>query len=195
MKLVELKIIGLSYSASKVGQYILVLGERKGNRKLPIIIKQMEAEYIALSMENIKTKKPLIQDLLKKVTDKLGGDLYQVKITNILEGVFYTKLLFHNMEDEFEVECSIGDAVSLSMTYKCGIFCTQEVLKISGIEMDDEGNVTEEQFEENHRDRNYSSIVTVDNLEKMLEKALENEEYEIASQLRDRILELKKEKK
>jgi protein-arginine kinase activator protein McsA len=58
--------------------------------------------------------------------------------------------------------------------------------------MDDEGNITDEQDETNHQERDYSGGVSVENLEQMLQKAIENEEYEIASQLRDRIEELKK---
>jgi bifunctional DNase/RNase len=103
MKLKELKIIGLSYSQTQVGSYVLVLSEKRGKRKLPVIIKQEDAQYIAVKLENVKTSKPLTHDLFKNITDKLGGDLYQVQITHILEGVFYVKLVFHNMVDEFEM--------------------------------------------------------------------------------------------
>jgi hypothetical protein len=192
MKKIELRIIGLSYSQTQAGSYVLVLGERKGKMKLPIIIKPNDAQYIAMKMEGLKTPRPLTQDLFKKITDSFGGDLQGVFISNVLEGIFYSKLIFSNAIDEFEIECSVGDAICLALSYECPIFCSKEVLKISGIEMDDDGSVTEEQDEINHRDRDYAGGVTVENLEKMLEKALQNEEYEIASQLRDRINELKK---
>jgi bifunctional DNase/RNase len=195
MKLKELKIVGLSYSQTQVGSYVLVLSEKKGQRKLPIIINQDTAQHIALKLENVKVKKPLTFDLFKNLSDKLGADLYQIQITNILEGVFYVKLIFHNMVEEFELDSSIGDALCLSVTYKCPIFCTKEVLDIAGILMDDDGTITEDQFEENHKSRDYTSVISVENLEKMLNKAIENEEYEIASQLRDRITELKEKSK
>jgi bifunctional DNase/RNase len=195
MKLKELKIVGLSYSQTQVGSYVLVLSEKKGQRKLPIIINQDTAQHIALKLESVKVKKPLTFDLFKNLTDKLGADLYQIQITNILEGVFYVKLVFHNMVEEFELDSSIGDALCLSVSYKCPIFCSKEVLDIAGILMDDDGTITEDQFEENHKSRDYSSVISVENLEKMLNKAIENEEYEIASQLRDRITELKEKSK
>jgi bifunctional DNase/RNase len=191
MKLVELKIIGLSYSQTQVGSYVLVLSEKRGKKKLPIIINQEYAQYIALKIEKMKTKRPFTHDLFQTITDKLGADLYQVKITHILEGIFYAKLVYHNMIDEFEVDCVIGDALSLAALYKCPILCSKEVLDMAAIEMDDDGTMTEDQVEENHKDRSYSSVISVENLEKMLDKAIQNEEYEIASQLRDRILELK----
>jgi hypothetical protein len=195
MKLKELKIIGLSYSQTQVGSYVLVLSEKKGQRKLPIIINQDSAQHIALKLEKVKVKKPLTFDLFKNLTDNLGADLYQIQITNILEGVFYVKLVFHNMVEEFELESSISDAVCLSVTYKCPIFCDKEVLDVAGILMDDDGTLTEEQNEENHKEREYTSVISIENLEKMLDKAIQNEEYEIASQLRDRIVELKEKTK
>lgn len=195
MKLKELKIVGLSYSQTQVGSYVLVLSEKRGKRKLPIIINQDTAQFIALKLESVKVKKPLTIDLFKNITDKLGADLYQVQISNILEGVFYVKLIFHNMVEEFELESSIGDAISLAVCYKCPILCSKEVLDTAGILMDDDGSISEEQFEENHKSRDYSSVISIENLEKMLTKAIDNEEYEIASQLRDRIVELKEKSK
>lgn len=192
MKKIELKIIGLSYSQAQAGSYVLVLGEKKGKMKLPIIIKPSDAQYIAMKIEGLVTPRPLTQDLFKNITDVLNADLQQIYISNVLEGIFYAKLIFSNAVDEFEVECSVGDAICLSLSYECPIVCSKEVLKISGIEMDDDGTMNEDQSKTNHRDRDYTSVVTVENLEKMLEKALQNEEYEIASQLRDRITELKK---
>jgi bifunctional DNase/RNase len=191
MKKSELKIIGLSYSQTQAGSYVLVLGERKGKLKLPIIIKPNDAQFIAMKMEGLKTPRPLTHELFKKITDNFNADLQQIYISNVLEGIFYAKLIFSNMVDEFEIECSVGDAICLALSYKCPIFCSKEVLKISGIEMDEDGTVSETQNETNHKERDYSGGVTVENLEKMLEKALQNEEYEIASQLRDRINELK----
>jgi bifunctional DNase/RNase len=195
MKLKELKIVGLSYSQTQVGSYVLVMSEKKGKKKLPIIINQDTAQYIALKLESVKVKRPLTFDLFKNLTDRLGADLYQIHITNILEGVFYVKLIFHNMIEEFEIESSISDAVCLSVSYKCPVFCSKEVLDIAGILMDDDGSMSEEQHEDNHKKRDYSSIISIENLEKMLDKAIENEEYEIASQLRDRIVELKEKSK
>jgi hypothetical protein len=193
MKKVELKIIGLSYSQTQAGSYVLVLGERKGKGKLklPIIIKPNDAQFIAMKMEGLKTPRPLTHELFKKITDNFNVDLQQIYISNVLEGIFYAKLIFSNIVDEFEIDCSVGDAICLALSYKCPVFCSKEVLNISGIEMDEDGTVSETQNETNHKERDYSGGVTVENLEKMLEKAIQNEEYEIASQSRDRINELK----
>ena len=79
MKKVELRIIGLSYSQTQVGSYVLVLGKKKGNTRLPIIIKPLDAQYISMKIEDIKTSRPLTQDLIRSITDSLGADLQQVR--------------------------------------------------------------------------------------------------------------------
>ena len=192
MKQKELRIVGLSYSKTQMGQFILVLGEKRGNLKLPIIIKEHEAQYVAIKLENMKLQKNPIFDVIKNITDSLGADVFQVTITHILEGIFYSKVQMSNMIDEFEFSCSIGDAICISLAYGCPIYCSQEVLKLSGIHMDDEGNIDESQHEKNiKKNRDYKSVLSITDLEKLLEKAIENEEYEIASQIRDRISEIK----
>jgi uncharacterized protein len=193
MKKVELRIIGLSYSLTQSGSYVLVLAERKGNYKLPIIIKPQDAQYIAQKLEDLQTNRPLSQDLIRKISDYSGVELHKVIITNFLEGVFHAKMVFstNTMVEEFEIDCSVGDAVSQALSFGCPILCNKEIVLSYGFQMDEDGSISEEQYESNHQDRKVNSGVTVESLEKMLEKALENEEYEIASQLRDRINELK----
>lgn len=186
-----MKVFGLSYTHAQSGNYILVLGQLKGNLKLPIIIKSHEAQVIAMKVENLKSSKPILQDVIKSLTENIGTDLQQVYISHIIEGVFYCKLVFNSTFDDFELDCSIADGVSLALTFSCPIMCSNEVLSISGIHMNPDGEVTEEQEAENKQDRDYKSVLTVENLQKMLDKAIENEEYEIASQLRDRIKEIK----
>lgn len=192
MKMKELKILGLSYSKTQLGQFVLVLGQKRGSLKLPIIIKETEAQFIAIKLEAMKSQKPSIYDVFKKMSDSLQADVYQIVITHVLEGIFHTKISVSNMIEEFEIPCSIGDAICLSVAYGAKIYCSDEVLNLAGIQMDDDGNINEDQQEENvNKSRDYKSVLSVEDLEKLLSKAVENEEYEIASQIRDKITQLK----
>ena len=191
MKKIKLRVLGLSYSQSQVGSYVLVLSEVKGdNRKLPIIVKPSDAQFIALKMENIKTPRPLTHDLFKGLTDALGAEISEVFIHDMVEGVFYAKMVARNVIDSYDIDCCIGDAISLSMLYDCPIYVSSLVMDVAGIYMTDEGEVTEEQ-EEKLKEKEGRHILSVDDLEKMLGEAVENEEFEVASQLRDRINQLK----
>lgn len=192
MKKIRIKVLGLSYSQNQIGSYVLVLSELKGDkRKLPIIIKPNDAQYIALKMEDIKTPRPMTHDLFKSLTDSVSAEVNEVFIHDMVEGVFYAKLIVSNLIGTYEIDCGIGDAISLSMLYKCPIYVSSLILDSAGVYMTDEGEVTDEHEEKIKEKEERKHILSVEDLEKMLNKAVENEEFEIASQLRDRINQLK----
>ena len=142
-------------------------------------------------MEDIKTPRPLTHDLFKSLTDATGAEINEVLIQDMVEGIFYAKLTVSNMIGQYEIDCGIGDAISLAMLYKCPIYVSSLVLDSAGIYMTDSGEVTEEHEERMKEKEEKKQILSVEDLEKMLNKAVENEEFEIASQLRDRINQLK----
>jgi hypothetical protein len=195
MKRKKVKILGLSYSQSQVGSYVLVLSEIKGGRKIPVIIKPNEAQHIAMKLENIKSPRPLTHDLIKSMSDTFQIDIQEVFIYSLLEGVFYTKLVASNGVDEMELECSIGDGLALALTYKCPIWIGLEIIDSVGINVSDEEiNATEDEDEievelEDQEVYNKSKkrTVSIEDLEHMMDNAIANEEYEIAAEIRDRI--------
>jgi len=194
MKKRKVKILGLSYSQSQIGSYILVLSEMKGKVKLPVIIKPQDAQRIALDLEGIKSAKPLTHDLFLSMTNAFGLDIQEVFVYSLAEGIFYTKIIFTNGTADVEIESSIGDAVILANIYDCPIFVSSDVMNSAGVLINDDGSklsgdMTDDEDEEETLEEKTTSI---ENLEKMLEQAVLNEEYEICSQIRDRIEEIKK---
>jgi bifunctional DNase/RNase len=189
MKKIEMRILGLSYSQSQIGSYVLVLSEINGNRKLPIIIKPSEAQVIALKVENVKSPRPLTHDLFKTLTDAFSIDIQEINIHTVAEGIFYTNILASNSIDMTAIECTAGDGIALSITYDCPIYVTESVLKSSAIVMDEDGIMSPQ--DNMPAPTRKSKIVSVEDLEKLMNEALGNEEYEIAAELRDKIKELK----
>ena len=194
MKRKQLKVLGLSYSQSQIGSYVLVLSEKKGSRKLPIIIKPAEAQQIAIKIENIKPSRPLTHDLLKSLTDTFSIDVQEVFIYSLAEGIFYSKIIATNGIDEVEIDCTIGDAVAISLTYKCPIWVKSDIIDSAGIALNDDGsNIDDDDEDEDDElcSETPSKSTSVDDLEHLMQSAIENEEYEIAAELRDRIQKLK----
>ncbi len=207
MKRRELKILGLSYSQSQIGSYVIVLAEKKGKKKLPIIIKPVEAQRIALEIEGIKPPRPLTHDIIRQMCDSYGLDIQEVFIHTLAEGVFYTKVHLSNGIEEVEIECSPGDGLALSSLFKCPIYVESSILDSAGIVMNDDGTLPKEEideiedyFDDEDEDSYFDSlidngknerIVSIEDLERMMEDAIANEEYEIAAELRDRIQMLK----
>ena len=183
----ELKILGLSYSQTQLGSYVIVLSDVTGGKKLPIIIKPTEAQRIAIEIEGIKPSRPMIHDVFKTMNDHYQVDIQEINIHNLLEGVFYTNIVTTNGLDEVSIECTAGDAIALSVIYKCPIYTTSEILDTAGVVIDDYGNDIQDESTETKTKR----VVSVEDLEKMMSEAISNEEYELAADLRDRIEELK----
>jgi len=206
MKRKKVKILGLSYSQSQVGSYVLVLSEVKGGRKIPVIIKPNEAQHIAMKLEKIKSPRPMTHDLMKSMSDTFQIDIQEVCIYSLLEGVFYTKLVASNGVDEIELECSIGDGLALALTYKCPIWVNQDIIDAVGIAINEEevedSKDDDDEFEidsiedlntgeEVYSSRSKKRTVSIEDLEHMMDNAINNEEYEIAAEIRDRIQTLK----
>ena len=199
MKRKQLKVMGLSYSQTQAGSYIVVLSEIKGNRKIPVVVKASDAQEIALKIEKIKSPRPLTHDLFKSLTDSFGIDVQEVFIHSLVEGIFYCKMIINNGVEETEVECGVGDGITLALVYDCPIMIKTDVLDSAGINMNDDGSEPEideieVEIDEKPNSKSKKRVVSVEDLEIMMHKALENEEYEIAAEIRDRIQELKEEK-
>jgi hypothetical protein len=193
MRRKELKILGLSYSQSQIGSYVLVLSEKKGNKKIPLIIKPTEAQRIALDLEGIKSPRPLTHDLVKSVTDAFNIDVQEVFIYSLAEGIFYTKIIASNGIEEVEIECTGGDGIALSVIYKCPIYVTTEILDSVGIVIADDGSGLSHDLDDEGEiyDSPKEISISIEDLEHMMNDAIENEEYEIAAEIRDRISKLK----
>jgi bifunctional DNase/RNase len=195
MKRKEVKIIGLSYSQTQIGSFVVVLSEIKGNKKIPIIIKPNEAQFIVIKIEDIKTPRPLTHHLFKKLTDSFNIDVQEIYIYSIVEGIFYTKIVASNGLDTFEIDCSVGDGISLSLVYDCPIYVSDDVIDITGIIMNDDGTIptyTNDKYNNKYDDElSKNRTISVEDLERMMKDAIANEEYEIAAEIRDRIQKIK----
>lgn len=192
----EVSILGLSYSQSQMGSYVLVLSEKNGNVKLPIIVKMSDAQRIALDIENVKSARPMTHDLFKSVSDSYGIDVQEVYIYSLLEGVFYAKLVTTNGVEEIEVESSVGDAVILASVYDCPIYVANTVLKSAGVLINDDGTLVPDadldaELGIDSSKPQAKGKVSIENLEKLMDEAARNDDFEMAAVIRDRIAELK----
>lgn len=191
MKRKLVKVLGLSYSQSQTGSYVLVLAENTGKGKLPVIIKPYEAQRIALEAEGIKSPRPMTHDLLKSLSDSYGVNVKEVFIHSLAEGIFYAKMITEDRNQEVDIECSVGDAVILSYVYQCPIYVAMSVMNAAGVYMNDDGTPVEPIEDENEEVEETKGVVSVENLERALEDAIRNEEYELCAVIRDRIEEIK----
>jgi len=192
MDKVKLNIVGLSYSQTQSGAYALVLGEDNGQRRLPIIIGGFEAQAIAIELEDMTPTRPLTHDLFKSFAESFEIGVKEVIIYNLVEGIFYAKLVCKHQGKEIEVDARTSDAIAISVRFKCPIYTYEFILSSAGIILDEEGEPTNADDTSPKAKPKPKKQKSIAELEKQLNDALAKEDYEKASHLRDQINERKK---
>lgn len=196
MKKHKLEIVGLSYSQTQSGAYALVLGEKKGTRRLPIIIGGFEAQAIAIELEKMTPNRPLTHDLFKSFADSFEILLNEVIIYNLVEGIFYAKLLCSCNGKDMEIDARTSDSIALAIRFDCPVYTYEFILEKAGVTPEETEKITQEvesleetpddKEEEKISNENLSSL-SLKKLTELLTKAIKDEAYEEASQLRDEI--------
>ena len=196
MKKVKLEIVGLSYSQTQTGAYALVLGETKGKRRLPIIIGGFEAQAIAIELEKMTPSRPLTHDLFKSFAEGFNIDVKEVIIYNLVEGIFFAKLITHNGDKEVEIDARTSDAIALAVRFNCPINTYEFILSQAGILLDDDAISSAETAleKEDLVEVEESDFLkkSTEELKQLLETALSDEDYEKASRIRDELNNRKK---
>ena len=183
-KKIKLEILGLSSGKSDSGSFALVLGENKGKRRLPIIIGIFEAQAIAMEIEKVVPNRPMTHDLFKHFSLKFDFKIKEIFISDIKEGVFYSKIVCFNSKKEIFIDSRPSDAIAIALRFKVDIFASEKVLSEAGIILDDDPN------KENIIDKSKSKSLkdmNIKELNKLLEKNISSENYEVAAEIRDEI--------
>ena len=198
MEIVELKIQGISYSDNTSGAFALILQETNGSRKLPIVIGGFEAQAIAIGLEKkIKTSRPLTHELFKSFAEKFGIKFNHIIISKLKDGVFFSNIVCENNDDIIKIDSRTSDAIALSIRFNAPIFVKKDILDEAGFD-DDEKYSEEINFADNNffkdenSDKSYKKSkdikkISTNNIKKMLENSLQNEDYEMAAKLRDEL--------
>ena len=192
MKKIKLEIIGLSYSQTQSGAYALVLGEEKGKRRLPIIIGAFEAQAIAIELENMTPSRPLTHDLFKSLAQSFDIEVEEIIIFNLLDGVFYAKLICNNGNKKKEIDARTSDAIAIAVRFGCPIYTYEFIISQAGIEIDE--NTRLESIEEHVERPPVTKLsekelggASTDELKEMLKRAIDEEAYERAGRIRDEL--------
>jgi len=194
MKKIKLDIVGLSYSQTQSGAYALVLGEVNGRRRLPIIIGSFEAQAIAIEIEKMTPSRPLTHDLFKSFAQAYHIQIQEIIIYNLVDGIFYAKLICNDGKKTAEVDARTSDAIAMAVRFDCPIHTYEFILSTAGIVIEGNDFVYLENLNEPLEDKTagpssasgYTSI-SDDELKVMLQAALSEEAYEKAAKIRDEL--------
>ncbi len=186
MDRVKLKVLGLSYSMAQNGAYALILADEQDIHRMPIVIGMPEAQSIAIQLEKLQTQRPLTHDLIKKLTDELHVKLKEVMIYRLDAGIFYSELLFEASGEEIRIDSRTSDAVALALRYGSELYTTPEIIQKAGVLVSQE--IREQQSIHNNVvnvEKNGFDDYSVQELQKMMNEAIQKEDYETSSKFRD----------
>ncbi|MGN7786122.1 bifunctional nuclease family protein [Niabella sp. 22666] len=193
MKKIELEVVALSHSITQTHSYAVVLGEVNGLRRLPIVIGGFEAQAIAVALEKMNPSRPLTHDLMKNFMTAFSIDLHEIIISDLQEGIFFSKLVCSSDHDTIEIDSRTSDAIALAVRFGCPIYTYENILSNAGIVMDEKNQATAAESVEaigatvtESADDDLKSM-SVEELNKLLNEVLESEDYMRAIAIRDEL--------
>ena len=177
--MIPVKVLKISYHHES-RSYAVILKEITGEKCLPVIVGSFEAQSIALAIEVVDTPRPLTHDLICDVIACIDGRLKAVKVSHLQDGIFYAQ-----MELETEsignrvIDARPSDAIAVALRLNAPILVSPEILEEVGVHQDT--------LNEPKQVLPKKPTLSLKALKDKLKKAVEEEEYEIAAKLRDKI--------
>ncbi len=191
MRKIEMEIVALSHTPTQSHNYAVVLGEKQGTRRLPIVIGGFEAQAIAVAMEKMAPNRPLTHDLFKNTLNSFQIELREIVINNLLDGIFYAKLICERDGETIEIDSRTSDAIALAVRFGCPIYSYEFILDAAGIVLE-EGEAearspapTPIRSRKKLKSQLPLGDLSNEELQKMLEEVLAKEDYERAAKIRD----------
>jgi len=185
---IKLKIAGLVYNQTVVGTYGLVLTEESGTRRFSVMIGEPEAQSIAMKLNNKKSPRPLTHDLIQNILKTFDASLDKILIYNLVNDIFYSELHIKSNNKLFVIDARTSDAVALAVRTNSSIYITSEILNIVGTDIEpttEEDKVIEEDIDAENLAPEELDLLSIQDLQELLDMALKEEKYELAVNIRD----------
>jgi bifunctional DNase/RNase len=184
---VQLEIIALSHSVTQSQNYAVVLGEVGGVRRLPIVIGGFEAQAIAVILERMNPNRPLTHDLFRNTISAFQIDIQEVIINDLVEGIFFSKLICEREGEVIEIDSRTSDALAMAVRFNCPIYTYESILEEAGVVFEEgEAKSGEEEPGRSKAEAGYDRYST-EELNNLLKEVLAVEDYEKAALIRDEL--------
>jgi len=190
MKKIRLVIVGLSYSRSPSGAYTIVLSDSDGKRTLPIIIGGTEAQAIAMELEHITPYRPLTHDLFRNFAQTFDIHVREIFIFHLENGIFHSQIVCQQNGQDYYLDARTSDAIAIGVRFKAPIFINEDILESAGILLEEELDMITKQTSDSQDPPPFTLLNETNSTQELqikLQEAIKNEEYELASILRDEI--------
>ncbi|HMP29028.1 MAG TPA: DUF151 domain-containing protein [Saprospiraceae bacterium] len=187
MDKVKLSIVAITHSVSSANNYAIILNEDFGNRRLPIIIGNFEAQAIAVAVENLNPNRPLTHDLFKNTLEEFNIKIEEVIINDLVEGIFFAQMICNQEGNISIIDSRTSDAIAMAVRFNAPIYTYEFILESAGVNVENESIQEDETVKVSTESKGSLSRISLIDLEKMLEDVLKKEDYERAALIRDEI--------
>ncbi|MDR0505297.1 MAG: bifunctional nuclease family protein [Dysgonamonadaceae bacterium] len=185
MEKIKLKILGVTFSQVQTGAYALILKEENGQRRFPVIVGTPEAQSIAIFMDNLTPPRPLTHDLFVSFAKTADIEIVAANIYKYEDGVFYSELVFIHNEKELRIDSRTSDAVAIAIRLEVPVYTTEEIMREVSVVLEDDDLADNE--DDTAKNKISYDIMNIEDLQKKMNDAIINEDYEKASHIRDLI--------
>ena len=188
MEKIKLEIVAISHSVTSSHNYAVILGEKDGGRRLPIVIGGFEAQAIAVAVEKMTPNRPLTHDLFKNTLDNFDITVEEIIINDLIDGIFYAQLACVQDGNTFIIDSRTSDAIAMAVRFECPIYTYEFIMEAAGVDVENEDpKMSPLQPSGPPSNPNDLTSMSDNQLEAMLQNVLEAEDYEKAAEIRDEL--------
>lgn len=183
---------------------VVFIRPRLSGTVVPIFIGQLEAQSILIGLGKLVMPRPLTHDLFINTIKTLGFYIERVSIDELRDGTFFASMDIHSSDKSYTVDCRPSDAIAIAVRIACEIYISESIVEEAGIPVEaiKEGATIdtttfhdkEPELDGLEINENKASWKGMKNfieerkkLEKELARAIAEENYELAAQIRDRL--------
>ncbi|MBQ2779600.1 MAG: bifunctional nuclease family protein [Bacteroidaceae bacterium] len=174
--MIELVVSDILCKASDERAYVMILKEREGERKIMVAIGALEAQAIAFALRGFETKRPITHDLFRSLADALGATMTCATIGRVNDGTFYSQLLYKQGDGVYQIDARTSDAVAIALRAAAPIYIDEELLERVAIRDVFNGAISVP-----------ITVADVGTLRAVLDKAVKEENYELAMKIKEEI--------
>lgn len=174
--MVELYVSEILSRTNEEKAFIMLLQEKEGMRKLPVMIGPFEAQSIVFAKRNIQFERPTTHDLFKHFAEACNMKLLHAKIDKIIEGSFYSHLLFTNGSNEIKIDARTSDAAAIAMRFGAPLYIDDELLNTLCVKEEWDNAISIP-----------ITLAATDMLREVMQRAIKDENYELAMKLKQEI--------
>jgi len=113
--------------------WVVILKDINVDRYLPIRVGPFEAMAIAIKLKGVKVRRPFTHDLLKTVIDRLGAKVSHILINDLVDNVFYARIIMDAAGRHIKIDSRPSDAIALAVGIKVPILVDEAVMKRAAV--------------------------------------------------------------